>query len=185
MVRAHYPLVAFSRLERGYPKEVGPQEADDLRVGLLDLLSTVIGDINLCGTATPPNQPGSDRSARDLSDQTIVWGKEQQLCLDEIKKYLVNPPVLIPPQQGKPFRLYLSTDGMVIGSALIQEFEGKERVIYYLSRRLVDAETRYSAIEKLCLCLYFSCIKALFAVGLNARLFAKMMWSDTCCLCRS
>jgi len=53
----------------------------------------------------------------------------------------------------------LSTDDAVIGSALIQEFEGKERVIYYLSRRLVDAEMRYSAIEKLCLCLYFSCTK--------------------------
>jgi hypothetical protein len=53
----------------------------------------------------------------------------------------------------------LSTDDVVIGSALIQEFEGKERVIYYLSRRLVDTETRYSAIERLCLCLYFSCIK--------------------------
>ena len=53
--------------ERGYPKEVGPQEADDLRVGLLDLSSTVIGDINLCGTATPLDQPGSDRSARELS----------------------------------------------------------------------------------------------------------------------
>ena len=89
-------------------------------------------------------------------DQEFVWGKEQQLALDEIKNYLINPPVLIPPQQGKPFRLYLSTDGMVVGSALIQEFEGKERVIYYLSRRLIDAETRYSAIEKLCLCLYFS-----------------------------
>ena len=93
------------------------------------------------------------------ADQEFVWGKEQQLALDEIKNYLVNPPVLIPPQQGKPFRLYLSTDGMVIGSALIQEFEGKERVIYFLSRRLIDAETRYLAIEKLCLCLYFSCIK--------------------------
>jgi len=81
------------------------------------------------------------------------------LALDKIKNYLTNPPVLIPPQQGKPFRLYLSTDGMVIGSALIQEFDGKERVIYYLSRRLIDAETRYSAIEKLCQCLYFSCIK--------------------------
>ena len=64
MVHAHYPLVDLSRLERGYPKEVGPQEVDDLRVGLLDLSSTVIGDINLCGTATPPDQPGSDRSAR-------------------------------------------------------------------------------------------------------------------------
>jgi len=60
MVCAHYPLVDLSRLERGYPKEVGPQEADNLRVGLLDLSSTVIGDINLCGTATPPDQPGSD-----------------------------------------------------------------------------------------------------------------------------
>jgi len=50
MVRAHYPLVDLSRLERGYPKEVGPREADELRVNLLDLSSTVIGDINLCGT---------------------------------------------------------------------------------------------------------------------------------------
>jgi len=93
------------------------------------------------------------------ADQEFVWGKEQQLALDEIKNYLINSPVLVPPQQGKPFRLYLSTNGIVISSALIQEFERKERVIYYLCRRLVDAETRYSAIEKLCLCLYFSCIK--------------------------
>jgi hypothetical protein len=55
MVCAHYPLVDLSRLERGYPKEVGPQEADELRVGLLDLSSTVIGDINLCGMSTPLN----------------------------------------------------------------------------------------------------------------------------------
>ena len=87
-----------------------------------------------------------------------MWGKEQQLALDEIKYYLANPPVLVPPQHGKPFR-YLSTNDAVIGSALIQEFEGKEHVIYYLSRRLMDAEIRYSTIEKLCLCLYFSCIK--------------------------
>jgi hypothetical protein len=93
------------------------------------------------------------------ADQEFIWGVEQQLALDEIKKYLTNPLVLFPPQHGKPFRLCLSTDDTIIGSALIREFEGKERVIYYLSRRLVEAETRYSAIEKLCLCLYFSCIK--------------------------
>ena len=58
MVRAHYLLVDLSRLERGYPKEVGPQEADELRAGLLDLSSTVIGDSNLCGTATPLTSPG-------------------------------------------------------------------------------------------------------------------------------
>jgi len=58
MVRAHYPLVDQSQLERGYPKEVGPKEADDLHVGLLDLSSTVISDINLCGTSTPLRSRG-------------------------------------------------------------------------------------------------------------------------------
>ena len=41
----------------------------------------------------------------------------------------------------------------------MQEFEGKERVICYLSRRLLDPETRYSPTEKLCVCLYFSSTK--------------------------
>ena len=72
MVRAHYPLVDLSRLERGYPKEVGPRKADDLRINLLDLSSTVIGNINLCGISTPPDQPGSDRSAMELSGASIV-----------------------------------------------------------------------------------------------------------------
>ena len=43
---------------------------------------------------------------------------------------------------------------------LAQEDEnGVERPIYYLSRVLNNAETRYSEVEKLCLCLYFSCTK--------------------------
>jgi len=72
MVCAHYPLVDLSRLDRGYPKEVGPREADDLRVNLLDLSSRVIGEINLCGTSTPPNKQGSHRSARELSGASIA-----------------------------------------------------------------------------------------------------------------
>ena len=70
-----------------------------------------------------------------------------------------RPPVLVPPQQGKPFKLYILADNKTIGSALMQEFKRKERVIFYLSRRLLDLETRYSPIEKLYLCLYFSCTK--------------------------
>ncbi len=79
--------------------------------------------------------------------------------MDNIKAYLSSPPVLIPPQKGVSFKLYLSVDEKSISSVLIQELEGKERAIFYLSRRLLDAETRYSPVEKLCLCLYFSCTK--------------------------
>jgi hypothetical protein len=42
---------------------------------------------------------------------------------------------------------------------LMQEEEGKEFTVAYLSRRLVDAETRYTFIEKLCLSLYYACSK--------------------------
>jgi len=68
MVRAHYPLIDLSYLEGGYPKEVSPKEADDLRVSLLDLSSNVIGDINLYGTSTPPNQIGLERLTREWSE---------------------------------------------------------------------------------------------------------------------
>jgi hypothetical protein len=32
MVRTHYPLIDFKRLELGYPKEVGSKQADELRI---------------------------------------------------------------------------------------------------------------------------------------------------------
>ena len=59
------------------------------------------------------------------ADQKFVWGEAQQKSLDEIKQYLTSPPVLVPPQKHKPFKLYLSADERAIRLALIQEFEGK------------------------------------------------------------
>jgi ribonuclease HI len=92
-------------------------------------------------------------------DQKFMWGDEPQKAFDEIKQYMKEPPVLVPPQLDKPFKLYVAADTQTIGSALIQEFEGKERVVAYLSRKLLDPETTYSAVEKLCLCVYYSCTK--------------------------
>jgi hypothetical protein len=65
----------------------------------------------------------------------------------------------MPPQDKKPFKLYLLANERAIRSALVKEFEGKEQVMYFISRRLLDAETRYLVVERLCLCLYFSCTK--------------------------
>jgi hypothetical protein len=42
---------------------------------------------------------------------------------------------------------------------VIQEHDSKERVVFYLSRRMIDAETRYPDIEKLWLYLFFTCTK--------------------------
>jgi hypothetical protein len=47
----------------------------------------------------------------------------------------------------------------MIEVVLTQVMEGKEHIITYLSRRLIDAETRYSFIKKMCLSLFYACSK--------------------------
>ena len=53
----------------------------------------------------------------------------------------------------------MAAEDKVIGAVLTQEIEGKEYIITYLSRRLIDAETRYTFTEELCLSLYYACTK--------------------------
>src|SRR6185503_14977925 len=55
--------------------------------------------------------------------------------------------------------VYLSVSDNSVASVLVQKYDGQERVVFYLSRRMLDAETRYPEIEKLCLFLYFTCTK--------------------------
>ena len=44
------------------------------------------------------------------NDQEFKWGDVQQKAFEEIKEYMKSPPVLVPPHQGKPFKLYVSAD---------------------------------------------------------------------------
>jgi hypothetical protein len=57
---------------------------------------------------------------RIKKDHKFVWGDEQQKTFNEIKEYMKEPPVLVPPQLNKPFKLYVTADAQTIGSALIQ-----------------------------------------------------------------
>jgi hypothetical protein len=66
---------------------------------------------------------------------------------------------MIAPMTGIPFWLYITVEDAIIGVVLMQVTEGKEHIITYLSRCLIDAETRYSFIEKLCLSLFYACSK--------------------------
>jgi hypothetical protein len=93
------------------------------------------------------------------ANEEFRWGAEQQRAFEEIKEYLSKPPVLVPPQQDRPFYVYLSVGDTSIALVVIQVHNNKERVVFYLSRRMLDAETTYPDIEKLCLCLFFTCTK--------------------------
>ena len=68
--------------------------------------------------------------------------------------------MLIPPREGKPLKLYISTTQESIRSLLAQDNEdGHEQAVFYLSKILNPTKCRYSTVEKLCLSLYFSAFK--------------------------
>ena len=63
------------------------------------------------------------------------------------------------PKARMPFWLYIAAKDNVIGAVLTEEEDGKEYIMTYLSHCLLDTETRYVFIERLCLCLYYACTK--------------------------
>jgi hypothetical protein len=46
-----------------------------------------------------------------------------------------------------------------IASVVVQVYDNKEKVLFYLSRRMLNMETRYHEMKKLCLYLFFTCTK--------------------------
>jgi hypothetical protein len=91
-----------------------------------------------------------------LKDEAeFPWGTKQQEPFENIKQYLPSSSILKAPRRGVPFRLYVAAEDKVIGAVLTQETEGKEYIITYISRQLIDAEMRYTFIVKLCLSLYY------------------------------
>ncbi|XP_040361811.1 uncharacterized protein LOC121049215 [Rosa chinensis] len=73
----------------------------------------------------------------------FVWEPKHQEAFDSIKAYLANPPVLVPPRTGVPLKLYIAAADASISSLLTQDDEdGVEHAIFYLSRVLMDCETR-------------------------------------------
>jgi hypothetical protein len=60
------------------------------------------------------------------------------------------------PIAGIPNRLYSAAKDGVIGVVLMQVTDGKEHTVTHLSGHLIDAEIRYSFIEKLCLSLFYA-----------------------------
>jgi hypothetical protein len=54
--------------------------------------------------------------------------------------------VIKAPKVGISFRLYIVSEDSVIGVVLMQVTDGKEHMVAYLSRCLIDTKTRYSFV---------------------------------------
>jgi ribonuclease HI len=81
------------------------------------------------------------------------WTDECEAALQELKKHLGQPHLLSKPKDHEVLYLYLSVTPESLSSVLIRE-EGEHQLpVYYVSKALIAAETRYPDMEKLALSL--------------------------------
>ncbi|MFS7963937.1 putative reverse transcriptase/retrotransposon-derived protein, RNase H [Helianthus anomalus] len=80
-------------------------------------------------------------------------GEKHEAALQDLKQYLSTAHLLMKPEDGKPLSLYLAVSGNTVSVVLVKDHEGQQYPVYYVSKNLLHAETRYSHLEKLMLAL--------------------------------
>ena len=95
----------------------------------------------------------------------------------------MKPPILVPPILEKPLLLYLTTTNTAMKALLAQYLEEtrKENAIYYISKKMLPYEEKYSPLEKTCVALVWATYKfrhymLAYKVWLNGKTCAR--WKD-------
>ena len=84
---------------------------------------------------------------------------ERSAAFKELKSYLSSPHILSKPIDGEPLYLYMAVSEHAVNLVLIREESKVQKPVYFVSKTLVDAKTRYPVIEKLALALIISARK--------------------------
>ena len=78
-----------------------------------------------------------------------------------LSKSTSSPPLTLShPIEGKELYLYLATSATTVSVALVRsDGESRQRPIYFVSKMLTDAETRYTDFERIVLALIMAAQK--------------------------
>ena len=80
------------------------------------------------------------------------WSEECKRAFQELKEYLVHASMLTTPELEKDLFMYLLVSKHAVSAVLLRD-QGVQQPIYYISKTLVDVETRYLPLGKLVLAL--------------------------------
>ena len=82
------------------------------------------------------------------------WDEECDRAFTQIKQYLAEPPIVASPEADETLFVYLAVSDTAVSAALFKENEdGKQRHVFFVSKSLIDAETRYNHLKQAALAL--------------------------------
>ncbi|KAJ0951779.1 putative nucleotidyltransferase, Ribonuclease H [Helianthus annuus] len=92
-------------------------------------------------------------------NKKFEWTEKHENALQALKDYLSSAPALMKPEKGDVLSLYLAVSLKAVSAVLVKDHEGTQHPVYYVSKSLLDAESRYSHLEKLILALIMASTK--------------------------
>ncbi|RVW97037.1 hypothetical protein CK203_032390 [Vitis vinifera] len=85
---------------------------------------------------------------------TFCWIDKCEQALGAVKRYLTKPPILSSPKSGEELYMYLVVSDYAFSTIMFHQIQDKEKMlVYYVSKAMVDIETRYSQVEQTALAL--------------------------------
>ena len=66
--------------------------------------------------------------------KSFEWTDECQKAFEDLKKYLLSPPLLSSSKPGEELYLYIAVSQAAVSAALVREEEGSQRPVYFISR---------------------------------------------------
>jgi ribonuclease HI len=84
---------------------------------------------------------------------TFKWDDSCVSAFEDLKKYLSSPLLLSKPVPGEPLFLYLAVSERAVNAILIRIKDTIQCPVYYTSKTMTKAETRYLPLEKVGLAL--------------------------------
>jgi hypothetical protein len=94
---------------------------------------------------------------REVTGGGFAWGDKQQAAFDELKAALCSPPVLLVPDQSKPFVLNTDACKYAIGATLQQDHGHGLQPVAFFSAKMSDAERNYDVREQEFMALFKAC----------------------------
>lgn len=86
-------------------------------------------------------------------NKTFKWTDEAENAFRKLKILLTSNPILFMPDFSKPFIIESDASSDGAGAVLLQNIDGQDRVIEYMSQRLSSTQMNYSVTERECLSL--------------------------------
>ena len=76
------------------------------------------------------------------------WTKECAQAFQQLKEYLSHPPIISSPEADEVLFTYIAVVPHAVSLVLIRVDDGRQRLVYYVSKSFHDAEIRYLPLEK-------------------------------------